>query len=53
MQRLAYASGYEHRQCLAVIDEQMCPLWDQWWKIYTLIGLLVFEWIFRRTVKLS
>ncbi len=36
-----------------VVDEQLRTLWDRHWLMYTLIGLLAFEWSLRRLMRLS
>ena len=35
------------------VDEQLRPLWDQEWVLYLLVGLLGFEWVIRKLLRLA
>jgi|HubBroStandDraft_6_1064221.scaffolds.fasta_scaffold15990_2 hypothetical protein len=35
------------------VDEQLRALWDQEWVLYLLVGLLGFEWVIRKLLRLA
>jgi hypothetical protein len=35
------------------VDEQLRALWDQEWVLYLLVGLLGFEWVIRKILRLA
>jgi hypothetical protein len=35
------------------VDEQLRALWDQEWVLYLLVGLLGFEWLIRKLLRLA